>query len=228
MHCPGLVVVFAIAVSFSATSAPDALRVLDTTRMTERLRRLDESLSALHERLSLSSAKPQDLALLEDARAELAAVLGQLENASEVSAWVKSKTQDAPDAGHVPRAESTAGTSNEVSQQPIGPPLPKPPGKREVVGEVEMRSLVVAIQDQSLRGDKVRVIARAAPGKAFSTEQIIALLEELRAPEDRLETLRLLVPGLLDRSNVPVLYRACRNEAERNQVALALTANRKD
>lgn len=221
MNCRVLV----LALSACVSARGESLRVVDGRRLEQRLRRAEEALTTLGERLATQGLTPHDAQYLKDARQEVGAARGQLQSAPAVDAWVaEHKTAKAqPDAGVEPARRADApSTSVGVERRAVATPMPVPKDNREPVGEVEFNTLVQAMRGQDFRGGKIRVLAQGAPGRAFDVAQVIELLEEFREPEDRLEAIRLTVQGLLDPDSAPILYRACRNETERSEVRAAL------
>jgi hypothetical protein len=215
--------------AWGADGAHSVQVLVDRPRLEQKLRRIADAIAGAKERLK--PGDPVMKELLDDAQAQLEQARVQLRSERSAEAWLEQQlearqTSTPADAGIVPNARDTSGSlrpadpfvSNlHVEKHPTQAATPLPAG-REPLGEVAMRSLVNAMRGETFREGKLEVLRQAAPAYVFDVPQIVELLNEVVAPSDRLEVLKLTVPHLVDKTQLPQLFRACSNEDERSVV----------
>lgn len=72
----------------------------------------------------------------------------------------------------------------------------------------QLNKLVAAIEKESFRDDKMRVLTMGTRGQYLTVSQVSRLLEAFTFEDDKIEVVRLVAPSIIDKENAYQLYSA--------------------
>lgn len=112
----------------------------------------------------------------------------------------------------VVQASPPAGTA-----QPV--PQPAPVEVRRAMDEGDLQSLLAAIDDEGFSQGKLQVLQTGAASHWFTVDQLKRIVGKMSFEQDKLQTVELIAPRLLDRENGYKLYGAFDFQSSKDKVA---------
>ncbi|MCB9680671.1 MAG: DUF4476 domain-containing protein [Alphaproteobacteria bacterium] len=98
-----------------------------------------------------------------------------------------------------------ATIDQQLAAQDLRAPPHRPPAPRApvvpVTGDAELQGILAAMEAESFGRDQLAVLASAAPGRHFTSGQVVAVMDTFTFDSDRVEAATLLYPLVVDPQN---------------------------